>query len=113
MFCIALLFAMFPDVDTNSKGQNIFYGMILVADIFFLAIKEYKIAAIIGFLALLPIVGKHRGWTHTIWAMIAVPLPLIILPCYVLGFDLKASLPYYLAAVSGYFSHLLLDRKFF
>jgi membrane-bound metal-dependent hydrolase YbcI (DUF457 family) len=87
--------------------------MILVADIFCLAIKEYKIAAIIGFLALLPIAGKHRGWTHTIWAMIVVPLPLIILPYYVLGFDWKTSMPYYLAAVTGYFSHLLLDRKFF
>ncbi len=113
MLGCALLFALFPDVDTNSKGQDIFYSMILVADIFFLAIKEYRIAAIIGFLALLPIVGKHRGWTHTIWAMIAVPLPLIILPCYVLGFDLKTSIPYYLAAVSGYFSHLIIDGKFF
>ena len=113
MLGIVILFALFPDVDTNSKGQYIFYGMILIGDIFFLAIKEYKIAAIIGFLALLPIVGKHRGWTHTIWAMVAVPLPLVILPYYVLGLDLKASMPYYLAAVSGYFSHLLLDRKFF
>ena len=39
MLGIVILFALFPDVDTNSKGQYIFYGMILIGDIFFLAIN--------------------------------------------------------------------------
>lgn len=112
MLAITVLFALFPDVDTNSKGQFIFYGMILIFDSIFLALKEYKLASIIGFLALLPVLGKHRGWTHTIWAMAAVPLPLIILPCLVLELDVGAALPYYLAAVTGYLSHLIIDRKF-
>lgn len=110
---IVILFALFPDVDTNSKGQYLFCGIILIVDIFFLIKEAYKLSAIIGFLALLPIVGRHRGWTHTLWAMAVIPLPLIVLPCFVLGLDFSSTLPYYFAAVTGYFSHLIIDRKFF
>jgi len=30
---LSVLFALFPDIDTNSKGQNIFFGLALAADI--------------------------------------------------------------------------------
>lgn len=109
---LVVLFAFFPDVDTTSKGQYLFYGIILAVDIFFLIRGAYRLSAIIGFLALLPILGSHRGWTHTLLAMVIVPSPILILPCFVLGMDWKAALPYYLAAVTGYFSHLAIDRKF-
>lgn len=31
LFVIAVLFGLFPDVDTNSVGQNIFFGIAFVA----------------------------------------------------------------------------------
>jgi hypothetical protein len=34
------------------------------------------------------------------------------LPAFFYGFSIETLLPFYIAAVVGYFSHLLLDRKF-
>jgi membrane-bound metal-dependent hydrolase YbcI (DUF457 family) len=74
--------------------------------------KEYKAASILGCCAMLPALGHHRGWTHTLWAMVVVPMPIIILPIIFYHFPWKALVPFYLAAVFGYFTHLLLDREF-
>jgi len=109
---IGCLGALFPDVDTDSKGQNIFYFLLASLDLSLMIKKYYKWAAILGFMAMLPALGKHRGWTHTVWAMVLVPFPLIILPMIFYKIPLEKLLPFYLAAVLGYFSHLLLDRKF-
>ena len=109
---LVLLGALFPDVDTDSKGQHVFYTILGVLD-FALIIKGlYRWAAIIGFVAMLPAIGSHRGWTHTWWAMLLVPLPLVLLPVWLYGSSPQDMAPYYAAAVLGYASHLLLDRKF-
>lgn len=111
MGCLALLGALFPDVDTDSRGQHLFYLMLVVLDVILLWSGQYKWAAIIGFAAMFPALGPHRGWTHTWWAMLIIPLPICILPVYFYGTDPKNMLPYYGAAVTGYASHLLLDGK--
>ncbi len=110
---ISLLGALFPDTDTDSKGQNLFYGILVVIDLYLLATKDYKTAAILGFCALLPALGHHRGWTHRWWSMLLVPFPILLLPHLFLQIPLESLLPYYFAAVIGYFSHLALDRNFF
>jgi membrane-bound metal-dependent hydrolase YbcI (DUF457 family) len=112
LMTICLLGALFPDTDTDSKGQNLFYLCLVILDLVLMAMEYFKWAAIVGFCAMLPAIGHHRGWTHTWLAMILVPLPIILLPAFFYGFSLKSLAPFYLAAVVGYFSHLLLDRKF-
>ena len=109
---IVLAGALFPDVDTDSKGQNFFYTVLTVVDLALMIQGEYKWAAILGFCALLPALGHHRGWTHTWWAMLVVPLPILVLPILFYQTPWQHLLPFYGAAVLGYFSHLLLDRKF-
>lgn len=110
---LSTLFALFPDVDTNSKGQNVFYGLALAVDILLIYSGNIQAAAYLGVIAMLPIVGKHRGWTHSRWAMILIPLPLLIIP-YLYSQQLTAIAGiYYGAAVAGYFSHLLLDGLIF
>ena len=109
---IGILGALFPDVDTNSRGQDIFYAIFFILDLILITLKKYDYAAFLGLLAILPILGKHRGWTHTWWAMIIVPLPIIILPVFFFRVEPAPLIPYYACAVSGYFSHLLLDWKF-
>jgi membrane-bound metal-dependent hydrolase YbcI (DUF457 family) len=64
-------------------------------------------------LALIPVAGRHRGWVHTWWAMLVLPSPILLLPAHFWGIPWERSLPFYLTFVLGYFSHLLLDRKFF
>lgn len=109
MLALCLMFGLWPDVDTNSKGQNLFYTIFFVADVVLIASEQYEEAAFLGLFAILPGLGKHRGWTHTWWAMLLIPAPLLVLP-WLLGSDTPFSgWPLYGAALTGYFSHLVLD----
>ena len=109
VFVLSVLFALFPDIDTNSKGQNIFYGIALLSDVLLIWSGNIQAAAYLGLIAMLPIVGKHRGWTHSKLAMMLVPLPILVVPYLYNEKVLAISIIYYGAAVAGYFSHLLLD----
>jgi membrane-bound metal-dependent hydrolase YbcI (DUF457 family) len=109
---LAVLGALFPDVDTNSKGRHLYYGAALVADVAFILKQQYRYAAILGLCALLPAIGAHRGWTHTWWAGLVIPSPVLLVPFVLLQLPWPVLLPFYLAAVLGYYSHLLLDGTF-
>jgi membrane-bound metal-dependent hydrolase YbcI (DUF457 family) len=109
IFVLAVLFGLFPDVDTNSKAQDLFFGIAFVVDILLILSGNLQAAAYLGLIAMLPIVGHHRGWTHKKWAMFVVPLPIVLIPYLYNEAALKIALVYYGAAVVGYFSHLLFD----
>ncbi|WP_459932336.1 metal-dependent hydrolase [Fundidesulfovibrio butyratiphilus] len=109
---LAVLGALFPDVDTSSKGRHIYYGAALVADVVLILKNQYRYAALLGFCALLPAIGSHRGWTHTWWAGLIIPSPVILVPMMLLHMPWPGLVPYYVAAVLGYYSHLLLDGQF-
>lgn len=109
VFVLAMLFGLFPDVDTNSKAQDIFLGLAFLVDILLIATDHLQAAAYLGLIAMLPIVTHHRGWTHKKWAMLVVPLPILLVPWLYDDKMIVPSIVYYGAAVTGYFSHLLLD----
>lgn len=109
VFVLAVLFGLFPDVDTNSKAQDIFLGMAFVCDVILVSTGRIQAAAYLGLIAMLPIVSHHRGWTHSKLAMVLVPLPILVVPYLYNHAMLPSSIVYYGAAVAGYFSHLLLD----
>ncbi len=104
--------ALFPDVDTDSVGKRLFYSILLAADLFLLFQRRYEWAAWTGLFAILPGVAHHRGWTHTWWAMLVAPLPILFLPALIADAPWRTFLPLYLAFAGGYLSHLALDRKF-
>lgn len=110
---LAILFALFPDVDIKSKGQVLFYRIFILLDLVLLIQKFYVEAALLGFLAMLPIISRHRGWTHTIPAMILVPSPILLGPMYLAKAPILDGLPFYLGAVAGYLSHLVADGVLF
>lgn len=109
LFVVAMLFGLWPDIDTNSKAQDIFFAMAFVCDIALLLAGRLEAAAYLGLLAMTPIVGKHRGWTHSKIAMLVVPSPILLFPYLYEPNYLVPGILFYGAAVSGYFSHLLLD----
>lgn len=113
LFVITILFGLWPDVDTNSKGQNIFFGLAFAADILLIMSGRLEAAAYLGLMAMTPILGKHRGWTHSKLAMLLVPLPIAVVPYIYRPSVLTPALLLYGAAVTGYFSHLLLDGLIF
>lgn len=109
LFVIAMLFGLWPDIDTNSKAQDVFFGLAFVSDIALLAVGRIEAAAYLGLLAMTPVVGKHRGWTHKKLPMVFIPLPILVVPYLYSQQYLVPSILFYGAAVAGYFSHLLLD----
>jgi hypothetical protein len=109
LYVIAVLFGLFPDVDTNSMGQNIFFGVAFIAEIVLIVTGKFEPAAYLGLLAMTPIIGKHRGWTHSKLAMVLVPSPILFIPYLHNRHVWTLGVVIYGAAVVGYFSHLLLD----
>ncbi len=137
-FAIGLLFGLWPDVDITSKSQKIFYSVLFALNaslIFFL--HRYLEAALLGLFAMLPILSKHRGWTHSKITMILLPSLFIVIPIYAeypnwgtgwekltdlfdslvtwekLGDTLRNGLAFYVAGLIGYASHLYLDGILF
>lgn len=113
IFVIGLLFAIFPDVDTNSKAQDFFYGIIFIIDLLLIFSSSMQAAAYLGLIAMLPIISHHRGWTHSLWAAALLPLPILIIPYLYNSELLLVGAIFYGAALSGYFSHLFFDKRFF
>lgn len=108
---LCLMFGLWPDVDTNSKGQTLFYSIFFAADVALIATREFEYAAYLGLFTILPTLSRHRGWTHSFWAMWLVPLPLLAVPWWLAPARPLAGLPFYGAAVVGYLSHLVLDGR--
>ena len=109
LYIIAILFSLWPDVDTNSKGQNIFYGLAFIINILLIATGKIEASAYLGLLAMTPIIGKHRGWTHSKIAMVLIPAPILVVSYLYRGEILTSTMLLYGASVAGYFSHLLFD----
>lgn len=103
------LFGLIPDVDTNSKAQDLFFGIAFLSDLYLIATGRFELAAYLGLIAMLPILGHHRGWTHRVWAAFAVPLAVLAAPMLYSPKLWPYALVLYAAAVADYLSHLLLD----
>jgi len=116
---VAILAALWPDVDITSQGRKLFYRLFFVLDLYLIVTEAWQAAALLGLFAILPGLGRHRGWTHRLWAALLVPVPIIIVPLFIRAggtfartpdyTHLGQGLPYYLAAVVGYLSHLAAD----
>lgn len=113
LIVIAVLFALWPDVDTNSKAQNIFFGVAFIVDILLFVYGYYQASALLGLLAMTPIIGHHRGWTHKKYTMLLLPAPILIIPYLAEAQFSETGVLVYVTCVAGYFSHLLLDGLIF
>lgn len=109
-FTFALLGSLFPDVDVKSKGQKLFYRIVVVCALFFSIQQWWQALSILGVIALFPQLCNHRGVFHEPWFLLAVPLS-----CFVVA---QCCIPVYASIVfwdcifftAGAFSHIYLDR---
>ena len=122
-FVVAVLSGLWPDVDTKSRSQRIFYRIFVIFNVILILRKRYLQSAFLGLFAMLPLLGKHRGWTHSRLTMLLLPAVFLILPFYFKGtpidFDnlrsshnsdlIRSGLPFYTASLIGYATHLHLD----
>ena len=136
-FVIAVLFGLWPDVDIKSKSQKIFYRVLFTLNVVLIVfLQRYLESALLGLFAMLPIMSKHRGWTHAKITMILLPCVFLLIPIYTnypawrsegnlvsdvyalrdwddLLDALLSGLPFYVASFIGYGSHLHLDGILF
>ncbi len=117
---VCFFMSLFPDFDTASIPQRWFYRVVLVLVIYLYSISEYEMIALCAFLSPLPLLHKHRGWTH--WKITPFIVSVIIIYLYdqekgLLHEDLKITIINYLmfiiSVVLGHYTHLFLDSKFF
>ena len=136
-FVIAVLFGLWPDVDIKSKSQKIFYSVLFTLNVVLIVFfQKYLESALLGLFAMLPIMSKHRGWTHAKVTMILLPSIFLLIPIYTnysewtsgdnlvsdfhalrnwvhLSDALLSGFPFYVASFIGYASHLYLDGILF
>jgi hypothetical protein len=116
---ITLIYGILPDLDTTSKVRKYFLFLfsisfiLILLWIFYLVrvgspLKQVYLACIFGVIeALLGIFilsSKHRGFIHTIWAGLFFAMPIFLI---------SHNYVYFLVGTISYFSHLILDGKFF
>ena len=136
-FAIAVLFGLWPDVDIKSKSQKIFYTILFGLNVVLIVFwQKYLESALLGLFAMLPIMSKHRGWTHARVTMVLLPGLFLLVPIYAAYpewysggtfFDafnalleweelpdiILTGLPFYVASFIGYATHLYLDGILF
>ena len=136
-FAVAVLFGLWPDVDIKSKSQKIFYRVLFVLNVVLIVfLQKYLESALLGLFAMLPIMSRHRGWTHAKITMILLPVVFLLIPIYTgypewqsrgnlvdhfnalrdwdhLPDAILSGLPFYIASFIGYATHLHLDGILF
>ncbi|MGK5094683.1 hypothetical protein WDW89_22065 [Deltaproteobacteria bacterium TL4] len=125
LFLTTVFMSLFPDLDTGSIPQRWFFRIVFILLIFLYFKKWMDIFAVVAFSALLPVVHKHRGWTHwkiTPW-LIALFLGIILeyfraKASWFQGFSwgnveglLRKYWLYVVACITGHYTHLLLDSR--
>lgn len=106
----SILGSLFPDVDTKSMGQIIFYQVIAVTLFFLWWQNQIGAFMWVTFLAMLPVLANHRGLFHKPW--------FILLFSFGGAFLCAQSYPTYQTILLlnalffsvGAFSHIYLDR---
>lgn len=119
------LTALFPDLDVASKAQRWYYRFALAALIWLHFTGQDLAFVLLALFSLLPLIHRHRGWTHSLWAPVGISLLLSAALEYhraetgwFASFSTEAALelwwaylPFLLAALVGHSAHLLLDSK--
>ncbi len=107
--CFTLLGALFPDIDTKSKGQKIFYKALVVL-LFILLIKQcFSAIILLSFIACLPLIVRHRGMCHELWFILGAPLATAFFLSFYFPQFSSLMLWDTLFFIVGAFSHVYLD----
>ncbi len=124
-FLTALLMSLFPDLDTASIPQRWFLRGMFAALVAALYFQQTALFVVLAFAALLPLIHRHRGWTHwrvTPWLIaffLAVSHEYAVTRGLWFGsfqwnraVDLVAAYwPFVFASVLGHYTHLVLDSR--
>lgn len=102
--------ALFPDTDIKSIAQKLFYFISFIILGFLIFLGRFDIAAYIGIIIILPLLGKHRGWTHSPIVMFLLSGLILAVPIYKTGIQDFSTVMYAISFFLGFLSHLFLDK---
>ena len=125
LFTLTVYMALFPDLDTRSTPQKWYLRGMFATLVALLLTGRHGAFVLTALLLPLPLLHKHRGWTHwkiTPWLLVLALAALqeftYARETFFYRFDPGAALerateawPLYLAMVSGHATHLLLDAR--
>lgn len=109
-FIFCLIGSLFPDIDIKSKGQKLFYILLLIILIMLAMQQKYCMFAIMSFLGIIPILVKHRGIFHHIWFLMAIACAFSLFVKSFCGWYEGIMLNNVWFFFTGALSHILLDR---
>lgn len=125
IFILTLFMSLFPDLDTASISQRWFFRLCFVSMGVLLYYRAMDVFIIVAFTALLPLLHKHRGWTHwkiTPW-ILAFSFMIILeyfrsKTVWFSAFSWKnvwnmvlENVAFISATVLGHYTHLFLDSR--
>ncbi len=108
IFC--LLGALFPDIDVKSKGQKVFYTLLLFFLIYLVVVQNYCLFVSVSFLGVVPILVRHRGVFHHIWFLLTIALVATLGVKSMCGSYENIMMANCWFFFAGSVSHVLLDR---
>ena len=109
-FLCTIAGSLFPDIDTKSKGQLIFYKVISFL-LLFLLWKQKMIAFIwLSLIAFVPLMVHHRGLFHKLWFVLLLPFIVALLLATYAGCYQTHVVINGLFFSLGAVSHIVLDR---
>jgi hypothetical protein len=108
LFC--LLGSLFPDIDVKSKGQKIFYSLLLGLLVTLLYKQQYCLFAVTSFLGVIPLLVKHRGIFHHVWFLLLLSLGATLVVKSWCGYWAQVMINNCWFFFAGTISHVVLDR---
>lgn len=112
-FLATMVGSLIPDCDISSKGQRLWYGIVLIGAVMLLFAQQYRMLAYAAPLIIIPLLIGHRTWSHTLtfWSVYTATI------IGALSYLASRSLYTYIPCSSrllfffccGILSHLLLD----
>ena len=106
-FC--LFGSLFPDIDTKSKIQKIFYIFFFLAIFVLLINKNWLLLGISSLIAMTPLLVNHRGIFHRLWFITSIAIATGILFANFHNQYQHIVLYSVLFFSAGAFSHIALD----
>lgn len=100
---------LFPDIDIKSKGQQISYVILVILLMCLLCGKRCMIAALVGVIALLPLLVTHRSVFHRLWFITGLTAVVMFILLSLMPLYHERILVNGIFFLMGALTHLMLD----
>jgi len=118
MIFINYFLSTFPDIDSTKSDIRNFFAITLALIVLFYFVFNFFIESLtfffLGFVILYLLFRffptKHRGITHNFWFSVSASFIITIVSFFVFKFSFRVFLVYFLFLLSGYLSHIILDK---